>query len=53
MASLASVLGAHAYSFVKYGVSPQDDLAAAVEKLRWKAPHLARLLEEIALRHSF
>ncbi|MEZ0318647.1 MAG: hypothetical protein ABWK05_01450 [Pyrobaculum sp.] len=53
MESLATVLGPHAYAFVKYGVSPQDDLRAAVEKLRHKAPHLAKFLEEVALHHSF
>ncbi|ACB40135.1 paREP10 [Pyrobaculum neutrophilum V24Sta] len=40
------VLGVHAYSFVRYGVDPHDDVETAVKKLEAKAPHLAQFLRE-------
>jgi hypothetical protein len=48
MASVQGLLGPHAYALARYGVSPQDDVETAVEKLAAKAPHLARLLRELA-----
>ncbi|AKT34965.1 hypothetical protein PYWP30_01340 [Pyrobaculum sp. WP30] len=48
MASVQELLGPHAYALARYGVSPQDDVETAVEKLAAKAPHLARLLREVA-----
>jgi hypothetical protein len=41
-------MGPHAYTLAKYGVSPDDDVQTAVEKLRTEAPHLAALLEEVS-----
>ncbi|ABP51587.1 MAG: hypothetical protein OWQ51_12605 [Pyrobaculum arsenaticum] len=46
MARGIDVLGPHAYTLVKYGVSPYDDVKTAAEKLEGVAPHLARLLSE-------
>ncbi|MGC9051997.1 hypothetical protein [Pyrobaculum sp.] len=48
MPSVVEVIGPHAYTLAKYGVLPSDDVKAAVEKLRIKAPHLAALLEEVS-----
>lgn len=48
MASVLELLGPHAYALARYGVSPQDDVEIAVGKLAAKAPHLARLLRELA-----
>jgi hypothetical protein len=48
MASVQELLGPHAYALARYGVSPQDDVEIAVEKLAVRAPHLARLLREVA-----
>ena len=48
MASVVELLGPHAYAPARYGVSPQDDVETAVEKLAARAPHLARLLREVA-----
>jgi hypothetical protein len=48
MASVVELLGPHAYALARYGVSPQDDVETAVRKLAAKAPHLARLLREVA-----
>lgn len=50
MPTLHTVLGPHAYMFQRYGVSPYDDVDAAVEKLQLRAPHLARLLKEVAYK---
>jgi len=48
VASVLEVLGPHAYGLWKYGVDPTDDVKTAIAKLRITAPHLARLLSEIA-----
>ena len=48
MASVVELLGPHAYALARYGVSPQDDVETAVEKLAARAPRLARLLREVA-----
>ena len=48
MASVQELLGPHAYALARYGVSPQDDVETAAEKLAAKALHLARLLRELA-----
>jgi hypothetical protein len=48
MASVQELLGPHAYALARYGVSPQDDVEIAVEKLAARAPQLARLLREVA-----
>ncbi|WP_167827571.1 hypothetical protein [Pyrobaculum islandicum] len=45
---VVDVLGAHAYTLVRYGVDPYDDVETAVKKLEARAPHLARLLREVA-----
>ncbi len=50
MPTIQTVMGPHAYMFQRYGVSPYDDVDAAVEKLQRPAPHLARLLKEIAYK---
>jgi len=52
MPTIQAVMGPHAYMFQRYGISPHDDLDAAVEKLQRHAPHLARLLKEVAFRTS-
>ncbi|MGC9119723.1 MAG: hypothetical protein ACP5I3_12170 [Thermoproteus sp.] len=41
---------AEAASLRTYGVSPDDDVAAAAEKLSGRAPHLAELLVRVAVR---
>ncbi|WP_187146762.1 hypothetical protein [Pyrobaculum neutrophilum] len=46
MVAVIHVLGVHAYSFVRYGVDPHDDVETAVKKLEAKAPHLAQFLRE-------
>lgn len=48
MAAVIHVLGAHAYTLVRYGVDPYEDVETAVKKLEAKAPHLARFLKEVA-----
>ncbi|WP_187146763.1 hypothetical protein [Pyrobaculum neutrophilum] len=48
MVAVVHVLGVHAYSFLRYGVDPHDDVETAVKKLEAKAPHLARFLREVA-----
>ncbi|MCI4446356.1 MAG: hypothetical protein JHC20_00320 [Pyrobaculum sp.] len=50
MPSVASVLGPHAYMLTRYGVSPGEDVATAVAKLKTIAPHLANFLQEVAQR---
>jgi len=50
MSSVLELLGPHAYGLWKYGVGPTDDVETAIAKLRATAPHLARLLSEIAQR---
>jgi hypothetical protein len=50
MPSVASVLGPHAYMFTRYGVSPDEDVATAVAKLKTRAPHLADYLQEVTQR---
>jgi hypothetical protein len=50
MASVAMVLGPHAYMLTRYGVSPEEDVDTAVAKLKARAPHLANLLQEVAQR---
>ncbi len=47
MPSVASVLGPHAYMLTKHGVSPDEDMATAVAKLKARAPHLAKFLQEV------
>jgi len=39
-------LGPSAYSLLRYGVSPDDDVHYAVEVLRERAPHLAEWLKK-------
>ncbi|WP_181933367.1 hypothetical protein [Pyrobaculum aerophilum] len=48
MATVKDVLGAHAYTLARYGVSPDDDLKTAYKRLADKAPHLARFIKEVA-----
>jgi len=50
MSSVVELLGPHAYGLWKYGVGPTDDVETAITKLKTTAPHLARLLSEIAQR---
>jgi hypothetical protein len=50
MPSVASVLGLHTYMLMRYGVSPDEDAATAVAKLKTKAPHLAKFLQEVTQR---
>lgn len=47
MPTVRDLLGPHAYTLVKYGVEPHDDVATATAKLDKSAPHLAKLLREI------
>jgi len=50
MPSVAGVLGPHAYMLTRYGVSPDEDVATAVAKLKTRAPHLAKFLQEVTQR---
>jgi hypothetical protein len=50
MPSVVSVLGPHAYMLTRYGVSPDEDAATAVVKLKTKAPHLVKFLQEVTQR---
>jgi hypothetical protein len=50
MPSVASVLGPHAYMLTRYGVSRDEDVATAVVKLKTKASHLAKFLQEVTQR---
>ncbi|MEZ0319284.1 MAG: hypothetical protein ABWK05_04720 [Pyrobaculum sp.] len=52
MMPMAYILGPHAYTLARYGVSPYDDVDVAINKLRNAAPHLARLLEEVKHRQG-
>jgi hypothetical protein len=52
MASLQTLLGPHAYIFQRYGIPPHLDVREAAERLGDTAPHLARLLKDIALRNE-
>lgn len=47
---VADVLGISAYTLLQYGVSPDDDINTAVEKLNVKAPHIAELLKRLVCR---
>jgi hypothetical protein len=47
MPSVLGVLGPHAYMLTKYGISPGEDVATAVAKLKTRAPHLANFLQEV------
>jgi hypothetical protein len=47
MPSVLGVLGLHAYMLMRYGVSPDEDVATVVAKLKTKAPHLANFLQEV------
>jgi len=48
MPTVREVLGPSAYSLLRYGVSPDDDVGHAVEVLRGRAPHLAEWLKKAA-----
>ena len=37
MPSVASVLGPHAYMLTRYGVSPDEDVATVIAKLKTRA----------------
>ncbi len=50
MPSVVSVLGPHAYMLMRYSVSPDEDVATAVAKLKARAPHLANFLQEVTQR---
>jgi hypothetical protein len=50
MPSVLGVLGPHAYMLTRYGVSPDEDVATAVAKLKARAPHLANFLQEVTQR---
>lgn len=50
IASVAMVLGPHAYMLTRYGVSPEEDVDIAVAKLKARAPHLANHLQEVSQR---
>ena len=41
------LLGVSATALRRYGVSPDDDLEAAISKLEGAAPHLAELLKRM------
>jgi hypothetical protein len=47
MVAVIQILGPHAHYLRRYGVKPEEDASTAVE-LNAKAPHLARLLREVA-----
>jgi hypothetical protein len=47
MLSAASVLGLHAYMLTRYGVGPDEEVATVVVKLKTRAPHLAKFLQEV------
>ncbi|MEM0464942.1 hypothetical protein [Pyrobaculum sp.] len=45
---VVDLLGASAYALMRYGVSPDDDIDTAINKLRSNhADHLADLLERL------
>jgi len=46
--TVREVLGPSAYSLLRYGVSPDDEVSRAVEVLRERAPHLAEWLRKAA-----
>jgi hypothetical protein len=48
MAAVIQILGPHAHCLRGYGVNPEEDASTAVDKLNAKAPHLVRLLRELA-----
>ena len=50
IASVAMVLGPHAYMLTRYGVSPEEDVDIAVAKLKARTPHLANHLQEVSQR---
>ncbi|MGC8993992.1 MAG: hypothetical protein ACP5J0_01230 [Pyrobaculum sp.] len=52
MATLQTILGPHAYIFQRYGIPPHLDVREAAERLSNTAPHLARLLRDIAYRNE-
>lgn len=52
MATLQTMLGPHAYIFQRYGIPPHLDVREAAERLNNTAPHLARLLRDIAYRNE-
>lgn len=51
MACVGEVLGLHVHMLRRYGVSPDEAVEAAVAKLQPTAPHIARLLLELASLH--
>jgi len=48
MPAVREVLGPSAYSLLRYGVKPDDDVSRANEVLRERAPHLAECLKKAA-----
>lgn len=44
-----AVLGIHANVLRRYGVSPEEDVKAALSKLAAVAPHLANFLKKVCL----
>jgi len=46
--TVREVLGPSAYSLLRYGVSPDDEVSRAIEILRGRAPHLAEWLKKAA-----
>ncbi|MCY0890634.1 MULTISPECIES: hypothetical protein [Pyrobaculum] len=51
MACVGEVLGLHVHMLRRYGVLPDEAVEAAVAKLQPTAPHIARLLLELASLH--
>ncbi|MEM1568848.1 MAG: hypothetical protein QXI84_10235 [Thermofilaceae archaeon] len=47
---VADVLGTSTYTLLQYGVSPDDDINTAIEKLNVKAPHIAEFLKRLVWR---
>lgn len=48
MATVRDVFGAHAYTLARYGISPDNDIKTAYERLADRAPHLAWFIKEVA-----
>ncbi|MEM1664199.1 MAG: hypothetical protein QXD96_08760 [Pyrobaculum sp.] len=47
MPTVRDILGPHAYTLVRYGIYPDDDIYTAVRKLDAAAPHLAKFIREL------
>ncbi|ABO08237.1 hypothetical protein [Pyrobaculum calidifontis] len=47
MTTVRELLGVSAFSLLRYGIHPDDDIYRAIEILEREAPHVADLLKSV------